>query len=168
MTEMVFDDSLPSGVSVADTPGAGNSCGGTFSPVAGATTLSFTGGTLAAGATREIRVTVRTIEAGTLTGREVTLTSSIATATAAEATLTVDPADAPVFSKAFSPATIDPGGVSTLTFTIDNEANLIAVGSLAFTDDFPDGLIVAGCPQCGDHLRGDAECGGGRRHGVAD
>ena len=154
MTGMAFDDPLPSGVSVADTPGASNSCGGTFSPVAGATTLGFADGVLAAGATCELRVTVRALEAGTLTYPDVTLTSSIATARAAEATLTVDPAVAPVFSKAFLPDTVDPGGVSTLTYRIDNAANLIEVGSLAFTDAFPDGLAVAGTPN------GSTTCGG--------
>ena len=154
MTGMAFDDSLPSGVSVADTPGAVNGCGGTFGPVAGATTLGFADGVLAAGATCEIRVTVRAIEAGTLTGTAVSLTSSIATATAAEATLTVDPAAAPGFAKSFSPATVDPGGISTLTFRIDNAANAIDVGSLAFTDAFPDGLAVAGTPN------GSTTCGG--------
>ena len=147
MTGMAFDASLPSGVSVADTPGASNSCGGTFSPVAGATTLGFSGGTLAAGATCEIRVSVRAIAAGMLTGPEVALTSSMATATAAEARLTVGAAAAPGFVKAFSPATVDPGGVSRLTYRIDNAANLIDVGGLAFTDDFPDGLAVADTPD---------------------
>ena len=154
MTGMAFDDALPPGVSVADTPGVGNSCGGAFDPVAGATTLAFSGGSLAAGAVCEIRVMVRAIGAGTLSGPEVNLTSSIATATAAAATLDVTPADAPGFAKAFLPDTVGPGGVSTLTFTIDNGANLIDVGSLVFTDNFPDGLIVAGPPN------GLTTCGG--------
>ena len=154
MTEMAFDASLPSGVSVSPTRISSGDCGGTLSVVAGATTLGFSGGTLAAGATCRIRVTVRAIEAGTLTGPEVDLTSSIATATAAGAMLTVDPAPPPVFSKAFSPAAVDPGGVSTLTFTIDNTANLIDVGSLAFDDDFPDGMRVAGTPNAAN------TCGG--------
>ena len=147
MTGMAFDDPLPSGVSVAATPGIVNTCNGTFSPVAGATMLAFVDGTLAAGATCEIRVTVRAIEAGTRTNPGIALTSSIATATSPEATLTVTAAGAPVFTKAFSPATVDPGGVSRLTFTIDNAANSIAVGSLGFADDFPDGLVVADSPN---------------------
>ena len=154
LTGMGFDDSLPSGVSVADTPAAGNSCGGTFSPVAGATRLVFSAGGLDAGATCELRVRVRALAAGTLTDPAVALTSSVATATAPSATLTVNPAAAPGFAKAFSPARVDPGGVSTLTFTIDNEANAIAVGSLAFTDAFPDGMVVAGTPN------GSTTCGG--------
>ena len=55
------------------------------------------------------------------------------TSTAAAATLMVDAPEAPGFAKAFSPTTVDPGGVSTLTFTIDNAANAIELtGSLAF------------------------------------
>ncbi len=162
MTGMAFDDALPAGVSVAATPGAGNSCGGAFSPSAGDTVLALTGGALAAGATCEIRVTVRAITAGTLTGPDVALTSSVATATAAEATLDVTAADAPGFTKAFSPDTVDRGGVSTLTFTIDNGANLIDVGSLAFTDNFPVGLIVAATPNTNN------TCGGTFNPAAAD
>ncbi len=99
-------------------------------------------------------MTVRATGAGTLTGSEFDLTSSIATASAAEATLMVDAAAAPGFAKSFSLATVDPGGVSTLTFRIDNAANAFEVGSLAFTDAFPDGLAVADTPN------GSTTCGG--------
>ena len=153
MTGMAFDDSLPSGISVADTPGVGNSCGGTFSPVAGATTLSFAAGVLAAGATCELRVTVRAIEAGTLTGREVALTSSLATATAAEATLTVDAA-APGFARVFSPDTIRQGGETEIIFTVDNGANAIGMTEMAFDDSLPSGVSVADTPGA------DNSCGG--------
>ena len=154
MMEMAFDDTLPSGVSVADPPGIINRCGGTFSPIAGATTLALTGGSLAASATCEIRVMVRALEAGTRIAPNVDLTSSIAMATAAEATLIVNPADAPGFTKAFEPAAVDPGGVSTLTFAINNSDNLIDIGSLAFTDAFPDGMAVADPPNA------STTCGG--------
>ena len=53
----------------------------------------------------------------------------------------------PVFTKVFEPKLINLGEVSTLTFTIDNRANLIDVGSLAFDDTFPDGMIVASQPD---------------------
>ena len=65
--------------------------------------LSFADGALAAGATCELRVTVRAIAAGILTGPVVTLTSNVATATAAEARLTVDAADAPGFTEGVFP-----------------------------------------------------------------
>ena len=38
------------------------------------------------------------------------------------------------FSKAYSPSTVDPGGLSRVTYTIDNAANQGEVGSLAFID----------------------------------
>lgn len=48
----------------------------------------------------------------------------------------------PGFSKAFAPAQIAAGGVSTLTFSIDNALNP-PVSSLAFADPFPAGMVVA-------------------------
>ena len=44
--------------------------------------------------------------------------------------------------------------MSRLTYRIDNTVNAIEVGSLAFTDAFPDGLAVAGTPN------GSTTCGG--------
>ena len=90
------------------------------------------------------------------------VTSSLGASTPVQATLMVDAADAPVFTKAFSPDTIAPGGISRLTFTIDNGANLIDVGSLAFTDAFPSGLVVAGTPN------GSTTCGGTFAPGASD
>ena len=49
----------------------------------------------------------------------------------------------PAFTKAFSPSQIGPGSSATLTFTIDNSGSGAAVTSLAFTDDFPAGLVLA-------------------------
>lgn len=46
----------------------------------------------------------------------------------------------PTFSKEFSPSTINPGDVSTLTFTIDNTASTVAVTNFAFIDDLPAGM----------------------------
>ena len=52
----------------------------------------------------------------------------------------------PGFSKIFSPATIGPGSVSTLTFTIDNSGSPGGASSLDFTDDLPAGVTIAGTP----------------------
>ncbi len=49
----------------------------------------------------------------------------------------------PAFSKAFSPSTIGPGTVSTLTFTIDNRGESTPVGNLAFVDALPAGMTLA-------------------------
>ena len=49
----------------------------------------------------------------------------------------------PVFSKFFSPDTIGPGSVSTLTFIIDNTAGNTPVTDMAFTDTLPFGVTIA-------------------------
>lgn len=48
----------------------------------------------------------------------------------------------PTFQKAFEPATIGPGSISTLVFTISNPDPL-PVRNLAFTDNLPAGVIIA-------------------------
>jgi len=123
LRELAFTDALPDGLVVADAPAAENSCGGTFSPVAGAATLAFADGVLSAGASCEIRVTVRAIGAGTLIVPAVILRSNLAPVTAAEATLTVDPAEAPGFARVFAPDSVRQGGETQIVFTIDNAAN---------------------------------------------
>ncbi len=101
-----------------------------------------------------IMIDVTSTVPGSYLHRAENVTSSLGVSAPAEATLTVDASEAPGFAKAFSPPTVDPGGVSTLSFTIDNAANTIAVGSLAFDDDFPDGMAVAATPN------GSTTCGG--------
>ena len=159
-TSISLSDTLPADVVVADVPDARTTCGGTLTAAAGGDTLAFTGGAVAAaGGACAISVDVTSAVAGSYLNGPESVTSSLGDSTAAPATLTVTAADAPVFSKAFSPDTIAPGGISRLTFTIDNRANLIDVGSLAFTDAFPAGLVVAGTPN------GSTTCGGTLRPG---
>jgi uncharacterized repeat protein (TIGR01451 family) len=52
------------------------------------------------------------------------------------------PSQQPTLSKTFSPTSIRQGGSSTLTFTITNP-NTISLGSVAFQDILPEGLVVA-------------------------
>ena len=49
----------------------------------------------------------------------------------------------PGFTKRFAPHTIAAGGISRLTFTIDNTGNSVSVGDLHFDDYFPVGLGIA-------------------------
>jgi alpha-tubulin suppressor-like RCC1 family protein len=53
-----FTHALPAGMAVAPAPNAANTCGGTFAPAAGATTLSLTGASLAASGGCELLVDV--------------------------------------------------------------------------------------------------------------
>jgi len=49
----------------------------------------------------------------------------------------------PTFSIAFSPSTIGPGSLSTLTYTIDNSAQSTAVSDVNFSNTFPTGMTIA-------------------------
>jgi len=60
--------------------------------------------------------------------------------------VTAAPPAPPGFSKSFAPATIVPGGESTLTFTIANTSSSAAT-ALAFTDTLPSGMTVAAAPD---------------------
>ena len=161
-TSISLSDTLPADVTVADAPNAATTCGGTVTAAAGGDTIAFADGELAAGDTCAISVDVTSAVAGSYLNGPESVTSSLGASTPVQATLMVDAADALVFTKAFSPDTIAPGGISRLTFTIDNGANLIDVGSLAFTDAFPAGLVVAGTPN------GSTTCGGTFAPGASD
>ena len=67
----------------------------------------------------------------------------------------------PPFSKAFAPAAIASGGVSRLTFTIDNTANVTPATALAFTDTLPAGVTVAGTPAAAATCGGTVTAGAG-------
>ncbi len=144
-TSVLLSDTLPAGVVVADPPNAQSGCfGGTLRAPAGGGEVSWSGGLVEVNDTCTIAVDVTSAAAGSYRNDRVSVTSSLGVSTPNEATLTVTaPAEAPGFAKAFSPATVDPGGVSRLTYTIDNTANTIEVGSLAFRDFLPSGLLVA-------------------------
>ena len=137
-----FTDNLPTGVVVADPTNQATTCsGGMASAPVGGSTISFAGGTVAAGASCTVSVDVTSAVVGSHVNTTGDLTSSSGNSGTAEATLTVEPP--PLFSKAFAPDTVGVGGTSTLTFTIDNSAATIAATGLDFTDNLPAGVVVA-------------------------
>ncbi len=143
---LTFTDNLPAGVTIA-TPAqaslAGCGSGATLSAPEGGSTISFSGGTLAGGASCTIRVDVTSATAGTHVNTTGDLTSSAGNSGPATANLVVA-TDRPGFTKSFSPQVVAFGGRSTLTFAIDNAANGTAMIELAFTDNLPFGVVVAG------------------------
>ncbi len=148
-TAVSFDDTLPAGLIVATPSEATTTCAaGTVTAADASGTVDFSGGVVTAGTTCTVSVAVTAASAGTYDNTSSTLASSLGAAPAATATLTVDLVlVAPGFSKAFAPTTIDVGGISTLTFTIDNGANGAPATGLGFVDDLPVGLEVAGTPN---------------------
>ncbi|MDE4175210.1 Calx-beta domain-containing protein [Phaeobacter sp. PT47_59] len=150
ISDLRFSDDLDavlSGMTVS--AGTGSDLCGAGSTVSGSSTLTLSGGTLAAGASCSIDLTV-TLPSGAALG-SYTSTSSTLTkggsyaAAAASASFTVEPA--PTFDKAFAPTSVALGGTSTLTFTVDNSASAIAASALDFTDTLPAGLVVAPTPN---------------------
>ena len=89
-----FSDSFPSGMRVASPAGATTTCtGATFAPVAGASTLSFTGATINSGATCTATVNVTSIIPGTANNTTGTVSSTNGgTGLTATASMTIKPA----------------------------------------------------------------------------
>jgi len=142
-------DTLPSGVTIAATPNAGTTCGGTVTANTGGSTVTLTGGSIAASGSCTVTVSVtapgggsyiNSLPAGALQ------TSNGNNAAPAVATLTVNTPGvvAPTLGKAFSPATISAGGVSTLTITLSNPNATAASLTAQLIDTLPSGLVVAG------------------------
>ncbi len=161
-TGLDFTDNLPGAVVVATPPNASTTCtGGTVTAVAGTGVISYSGGTVGAGATCTVSADVTSATAGSHVNTTGDLTSSLGNSGTATDTLTVSPA--PGFSKLFAPNPIAAGGVSTLTFTVDNSAGAIAAAALDFTDNLPAGMTVATPPNpansCGGTLTAVAGSG---------
>jgi uncharacterized repeat protein (TIGR01451 family) len=96
--------------------------------------FALTSITLITGATVEGRLLAQT---GTVTMDSNTVSISACGAT------TGAPGP-PTLSKAFSPATINAGGTSTLTITLSNPNTTAASLSAPFTDTLPSGVVVSG------------------------
>ncbi|MEE2635201.1 hypothetical protein DD556_17600 [Phaeobacter sp. JL2872] len=140
-------DAVLSGLEVSN--GTGSDLCGTGSVVSGTSEVVLSGGSLAASASCTITLTVDVPQAaalGSYTSTASTLTEGGSySAAAASAAFTVEPA--PSFAKAFTPTSVALGGVSTLTFTIDNSASAIAATALDFTDNLPAGMEMAAAPN---------------------
>lgn len=144
LTGIAFTDTLTN-MQVATPAVNTNTCGGTLTAVAGSGSITLASGTLNAGLTCTItvRVTSSNISgtggfANTVTG--ITSTQSGVGPNSNTAYLVV--AGNPSISKAFSPATIAPGGTSTLTFTLSNPGNIPLTGA-TFSDNLPNMQISA-------------------------
>ncbi len=145
-TDLAFTDDLPAGVVVASLPNASTTCtGGTLTAAAGTGTVSYSGGTVAAGASCIIQADVTAADPGTYVNTSGTLTSSLGSSGTASSTLQVAPL--PVLGKSFNPDVVGPGGTATLTLTIDNSGSTVPASGLDFTDNLPAGMVVATPPN---------------------
>ncbi len=158
LTGAGFTDVLPTGIQVAATPAVSSTCG-TWSPapVAGATTLTFSGGTIPArvGTTNgscTLSVNVTATSAGSRTnvsGPISTTQTGTNSGPTGFGTASLTAISPPVIAKQFSPSTVLTGGVSTLAFTITNPNPSNAIAGVAFSDTFPvapGAMVVAATP----------------------
>ncbi len=152
-------DTLPSGVVVAS-GGQSNTCGGTLTAVVGGSTVTLTGASIPANGSCTVSVPVTAASGGNYINSIAAgalQTNNGNNAAPAIATLTVNtPAlIPPTVGKAFSPATINAGGNSTLTITLSNTDTSNATLSAPLTDTLPSGVVVASGGQsntCGGTL----------------
>ncbi len=151
---LAFSDSLPTGQTVAALPNIVNTCGGTVTAGAGGTSLSLVNGSLPTGATSctvsvdinapaAVGNTTNTLPAPTSTEGYTCSTSPTATLTVSSATATNV-----TMNKAFSPATVNGGGVSVMQLLVDNTAvGSVALSGVTLTDNFPTGMVLSSNPN---------------------
>jgi uncharacterized repeat protein (TIGR01451 family) len=136
ITGVGVTDNLPAGVVVAPVPNATSTCGGTFTPAAGATSVSLSGGAVIAANFCTVTVNVTAAAVGSYANiiPVGALSSSAGTnsvATSADLNVAV-----PIITKSFSPAVVGTNVNSVLTITLNNPTNTAATG-VSFTDVFP-------------------------------
>jgi hypothetical protein len=140
-------DMFPAGFEVHSTPAAMNSCMGMFNPMAMATTITLTGGSIAAaGATCAISVTVK----GTMAGQHMNTTQAVTSnegGSGLTATATLSVYQPPTIMKSFAPATITIGKTSVLRLDISNpNPSPLPLSAIAVTDMLPVGIEIHTVP----------------------
>ena len=140
LTNFSITDNLPAGVTISNSTPAtksANCIGGTLSTPTGATTISWTGGTINAGQMCRIEVWVTSSTSGAVTNTippgNITNDENRAPAGNINATLTVRTLSDLTVSKAFFPTQVIPSGISTLTITLQN-VNASSLINVSATD----------------------------------
>jgi LPXTG-site transpeptidase (sortase) family protein len=141
LTGAAFTDSLPSGLQVANPTGYTTTCGfSATTPTIGATSLSFSGGTIPLSGSCTVSVNVTGSTSGTyqnVSGFISSTNGGTNTGTTGSASASLTILKPPTISKLFAANPILAGGTSTLTFTITNPNLNNSLTGLAFTDTFP-------------------------------
>ena len=148
VTGVAFADNYPAGIVNNDLPAGpalSNTCGGTATALPSGTSVTLSGGTIPAGGSCTVSLTVTSNQVGAYTNTIAAVTTTNAgTAAAANATFTV--VGGIGAAKAFAPAAIASGGASTLTITLTNSNTTTTVTGIAFTDTYPGAIANSGTP----------------------
>jgi large repetitive protein len=158
LTNMAFTDTLPAGLTVANTTTI--QCGGTLTTTAVTGLISLSGGSIATGASCTFNVTVT----GTTAGQKNNVTSFVTSTEGSNdgrAEDNIKVVAPPSIAKTFGADTILVGGTTTLSFKITNPNTTTVLIGVAFTDTLPAGLTVASSSttQCGGTLTTTAATG---------
>ncbi|MGE5375817.1 MAG: sortase [Bacteroidota bacterium] len=168
LTEIAFTDNMPGGMILANPLNFNaGTCGGTLSGIAGAGSVSFSGGSLPAFGTCTLTLNATMIVNGNRTNiipaNAVTTLNGASNPDPAEASLTNLPGAS--VSKFFSPNPIVVGSYSLLTITIQNTGN-VSLSGMGLKDTLPGtlpaGLVIANPPAptpvngCGGDLLAEA------------
>jgi uncharacterized repeat protein (TIGR01451 family) len=135
LTGVAFSDTLPAGLVVATPNGLSNSCGGTVTATSGTSTISLSGGTIAAGGSCTLTVNVTGTATGTLSNCVTVTSTNGGTGNTSCTTLTV--AFPALIAKNFAVAAIGVGYPVNLKFTLT-----FALTGVSFTDVLPGGMVV--------------------------
>lgn len=160
-TNVAFTNNLPPGLVLSSVPGGTSDCGGTFSGAPGASSYSYSGGTIPFSLTCKVQVNVTSSLVGTYTDGPFHVNSDQGSSGASSIAKLDVSSYFPVITKSFLPATILPGSTSTLTITIDNSTSAGEKQNyLDLKDSLPVGLIIAtpsgATNSCGGTLTADS------------
>jgi uncharacterized repeat protein (TIGR01451 family) len=171
LSGMTLTDTMPANVSIAAVPNASSNCTPTQVSSTGivsttATSVSLSGGTLAANASCTITVSVTSSTSGiwtnSIAASSLGSTQGATNSGPAQAVLNVGNVSGIGISKVFAPAVIAPGATSVLTVTLANVANnAVALTNVAVTDPLPAGVTIAATPNAA------TTCTGGTATAVA-
>ncbi len=138
---VAFTDNLPAGLVVATPSGLTSTCSGTATAVAGSSSVSLSGATLAPAASCTISVNVTGTTAGVKNNSVQVTSTNAGTGNTSNASITV--VAPPVIIKAFGAASIPLNGSTSLTFTIQNNNTTVTLTGVGFSDTLPAGLVVS-------------------------
>lgn len=154
LNNVTWTDTFPWGLVVAGTPTATKNaaCGAaTFAPIAGATSLNFSGGVIAPGAVCTVTVKVT----GTSAAGSYTNSIGIGAITTTEGVTNAVASPAPALwleglqmNKSFSVSPVAIGGVSRLSINVTNNTTVVHP-NIVLTDDFSaqTGMVIANTPN---------------------
>jgi uncharacterized repeat protein (TIGR01451 family) len=140
LTGVSFTDTLPAGLVVATPNGLSNTCGGTVTATSGTSTISLSGGTIAAGGSCTITVNVTGTATGAVTNCVTVSSTNGGTGNTSCTLITV--AFPPQIAKNFAVAAIGVGYPVNLKFTITNPNSNVNLTGVGFTDVLPGGMMV--------------------------